>query len=707
MPSFTGTNAGNLSGGSGASTLDELTDVTITDPSNGQALIYDAGTEQWVNSTDSGPVISVNGATGAVVLDLGDINNVTLTLPLSDGEVLAWDSATSQWVNTFNGSGTVSSVTADAPLTGGTITTTGNIGITQATGGTDGYLSSADWTTFNNKGSMSSFTVSDGVTSETVADGDTLTVTGGTGLTSTVSATDTVTLDLDDTAVTAGSYTYASITVDDQGRLTAASSGTSPSASAAGNDTEVQYNTGGNFDADANFTYDVTNELLEVTKVKAQNVVQVRNTSGVTLEAGRAVYVSGFDSGSGRPLVAYADASDPAKMPSVGIVTNQIGTGNNGFVALNGQINGVNTATFGVGDTLYVSTVGDGSLTNIKPTGAAELIQNVGRVLSSAASGKISVSNIGRTNDVPNTISADTAIFTNNVDIGGKLTVTGLIDPTGLELTPVAANPGGAAANTVWIDSADSAWKIGSNEVVDTGNVDTLVAAAGFYSAGDDISVGTITTSDATLADELVYVNGSGGLDPVTIGTGVAFSAGTLSATGAGGTVTSVGTTLSGLSVSNPTTTPSLTGTLGLSSGGTGGTTASAARSNLGLVIGTNVQAYDADLSTLADLSSADGNFIVGSATGWVAESGATARSSLGLGSAATAATGDFATAAQGALADSALQSGDNISELTNNSGFTTNTGTVTSVATGTGLTGGTDYRHRNRFTCQHGGYGR
>ena len=401
MPSFTGTNAGNLSGGSGASTLDELTDVTITDPSNGQALIYDAGTEQWVNSTDSGPVISVNGATGAVVLDLGDINNVTLTLPLSDGEVLAWDSATSQWVNTFNGSGTVSSVTADAPLTGGTITTTGNIGITQATGGTDGYLSSADWTTFNNKGSMSSFTVSDGVTSETVADGDTLTVTGGTGLTSTVSATDTVTLDLDDTAVTAGSYTYASITVDDQGRLTAASSGTSPSASAAGNDTEVQYNTGGNFDADANFTYDVTNELLEVTKVKAQNVVQVRNTSGVTLEAGRAVYVSGFDSGSGRPLVAYADASDPAKMPSVGIVTNQIGTGNNGFVALNGQINGVNTATFGVGDTLYVSTVGDGSLTNIKPTGAAELIQNVGRVLSSAASGKISVSNIGRTNDVP------------------------------------------------------------------------------------------------------------------------------------------------------------------------------------------------------------------------------------------------------------------------------------------------------------------
>lgn len=48
----------------------------------------------------------------------------------------------------------------------------------------------------------------------------------------------------------------------------------------------------------------------------------------------------------------------------------------------------------------------------------------------------------------------------------------------------------------------------------------------------------------------------------------------------------------------------------------------------------------------------------------------------------------DYATAAQGTLADSALQSGDNISLLTNNSGYTTNTGTVTSVG-GTGTVNG------------------
>jgi len=75
--------------------------------------------------------------------------------------------------------------------------------------------------------------------------------------------------------------------------------------------------------------------------------------------------------------------------------------------------------------------------------------------------------------------------------------------------------------------------------------------------------------------------------------------------------------------------------------------------------IGSTVQAYDADLTTLGGLSSADGNFIVGSATGWVAESGATARTSLGLGTAATTASTDYATAAQGSLADSALQPAD------------------------------------------------
>jgi hypothetical protein len=49
----------------------------------------------------------------------------------------------------------------------------------------------------------------------------------------------------------------------------------------------------------------------------------------------------------------------------------------------------------------------------------------------------------------------------------------------------------------------------------------------------------------------------------------------------------------------------------------------------------------------------------------------------------------DYATAAQGSLADSAVQPGDNISTLTNDAGYTTNVGDITGVTAGNGLTGG------------------
>ena len=213
--------------------------------------------------------------------------------------------------------------------------------------------------------------------------------------------------------------------------------------------------------------------------------------------------------------------------------------------------------------------------------------------------------------------------------------------------------------------------------LIDDADAATARATLGVDSAGTDNST---PVTLASVASNYLSLSGQ----QITAGT-VPISLGGTGATTASAARTALGVDAAGTDNSTPVTLASVAsnylslsgqeitaGTVPISLGGTGATTAANARTALGLAIGTNVQAYDADLTIIAGLSSADGNFIVGSATGWVVESGATARTSLGLGTAATTDTGDYATAAQGTLADSALQPGDNITELTNNAGYLT-----------------------------------
>ena len=128
--------------------------------------------------------------------------------------------------------------------------------------------------------------------------------------------------------------------------------------------------------------------------------------------------------------------------------------------------------------------------------------------------------------------------------------------------------------------------------------------------------------------ESVILTQGSGGNVTVANGdTKVVYSDGT----GAGAAVVDITADFAMSSVK--ITGGSITGItdLAIVDGGTGASDASTARTNLGLAIGTNVQAYDAELTAIAALAVTDGNIIVGNGTTWVAESGATARTSLGL----------------------------------------------------------------------------
>jgi len=102
------------------------------------AIIYSYPLKTTVKNSDQF-VISVAPTGGVGALETKSITFETLKDSVLTGQT----------------SGTVTSVTATSPLTGGTITDTGSIGITQASSSADGYLSSTAWTTFNNKQSTS------------------------------------------------------------------------------------------------------------------------------------------------------------------------------------------------------------------------------------------------------------------------------------------------------------------------------------------------------------------------------------------------------------------------------------------------------------------------------------------------------------------------------------------------------------------------
>jgi len=147
--------------------LDELHNVLITSPSNGQVLKYDSASQLWKNAADTvgtGTVTSVAAIAGTGISITGSPITTSGTLNITNTAPDQIVSLTGTGTTTITGTypnftinsddqydGTVTSIATSSPLTGGTITTSGTIGITQSSNSTDGYLSSTDWNTFNSK----------------------------------------------------------------------------------------------------------------------------------------------------------------------------------------------------------------------------------------------------------------------------------------------------------------------------------------------------------------------------------------------------------------------------------------------------------------------------------------------------------------------------------------------------------------------------
>ena len=222
---------------------------------------------------------------------------------------------------------------------------------------------------------------------------------------------------------------------------------------------------------------------------------------------------------------------------------------------------------------------------------------------------------------------------------GGNVTV-----PTGKSAVVYADGAGSGAAVvdvTASLNLAAAGALLSANDLSDVASASTartnLGLAIGANVLAYDsnlqsfVSTFTLPTSDSPNG-YVLSTNGSGTLQLSPTGSGdgsvtsVAVSGGTTGLTTSGGPVTTAGTI-------------TLAGTLNVANGGTGSATASGARTSLGLAIGSDVQAYDAGLQSIAGLTTSANQLIYTTGSNTYATSSLTsfARTLLDDADAATA----------------------------------------------------------------------
>lgn len=121
----------------------------------------------------------------------------------------------------------------------------------------------------------------------------------------------------------------------------------------------------------------------------------VRNSTGVTLQKGQIVYLSGAT--GNRPNAVLADASTEAtSSKTIGFVVANIANNSDGNVAVNGTLHDLDTSAFSAGDTLWLSETAGAWQANTPPAKPAHAVflgyvarshPNVGRVVIQVQNG--------------------------------------------------------------------------------------------------------------------------------------------------------------------------------------------------------------------------------------------------------------------------------------------------------------------------------
>lgn len=126
-----------------------------------------------------------------------------------------------------------------------------------------------------------------------------------------------------------------------------------------------------------------------VNNISEDIFIEVRNVSGLTINKGKVVYVTGAQ--GQRITVDLAKADSNNTMRATGFMLEDLPNNSNGLVVVAGGEKNINTSAFSAGDSLYVSATTAGEVTNISP-----LHPNISQVIaivlvSNPTTGEISV----------------------------------------------------------------------------------------------------------------------------------------------------------------------------------------------------------------------------------------------------------------------------------------------------------------------------